>query len=239
MALDIPGAVTVTGGLLALIYAVSTGAEVGPLRFDVVGGLVLAAALLITFVVIESRSAQPLVSLPVLRRRTVAVGNLGGMATFAMASALTFVLTLYLQQVLGLSPMVSGLVFGVTGLGAAVAGVIASRMINRYAARNVLVTGLLLQGLATGTMTMIDHRSIGVLLVLVFCTMAFFGHMFSVVSYGVAATSGLPNHEQGLATGLITTAQQVGLTMGTSAPSFIRKSYVSERTAYYRFDVGG
>jgi EmrB/QacA subfamily drug resistance transporter len=213
--LDIPGAVTVTGGLLALIYAVSTGAESAWLRPDVIASLLLASGLLISFVVAESRTAQPLVSLPILRRRTVAWGNLGGMTTFAMASALTFLLTLYLQQVAGLSPMVSGLVFGVTGLGAAVAGVIASRMINRYAARNVLVTGLLLQGLATGTMIMIDHRTIGVLLVLVFCTLAFFGHMFSVVSYGVAATSGLPDQEQGLATGLITTAQQVGLTLGT------------------------
>ncbi|SDT36646.1 MFS transporter [Microlunatus soli] len=218
--LDIPGAVTVTGGLLALIYAVSTGSEHGWARPDVLIGLVAAVVGFVAFAIVENRAAEPLVSLAILRRRTVAWGNLGGMATFSMASSLTFLLTLFLQEVDGLSPFRSGLIFGVTGLGAAGAGVLASRMINRFAAHRILTVGLLFQGLATAVMIMIG-RGNGVVLVLIFCTAAFFGHMFSVVSYGVAATSGLPNREQGLATGLLTTAQQVGLTLGIPIMSAI------------------
>ena len=212
--LDLPGAATVTGGLLALIYSVSTAAQSGWNRPDVLIGLLLTITLFAAFVAVENRSRQPLVSLQVLRRRTVAWGNLGGITTFAMASSLTFLLTLYLQQVIGLSPFSAGLVFGVTGLGAASAGVVASRLINRFTARNVLIGGLLLQGVTTATMIMISGHRAGVVLVLIFCTIAFGGHMWAVVSYGVTATSGLPNHEQGLATGLLTTAQQVGLTLG-------------------------
>lgn len=211
--LDVPGAITVTTALLGLIYAVSTGAENGWIRPDVLLGLAVAVLGFVAFARVETRAAQPLVSLSILRRRTVAWGNIGGMATFSMASSMTFLLTLFLQEVDGLSPFNSGLVFGITGLGAAGAGVLASRMINRFAAHRVLAAGLLLQGLSTAIMIMID-RGNGVVLVLIFCTAAFIGHMSAVVSYGVAATSGLPNHEQGLATGLLTTAQQVGLTLG-------------------------
>lgn len=120
--LDVPGAVTVTGGLLALIYALSTAAQNGFGHADVLIALVLGVALLVTFAVVESRAAEPLVSLPMLRRRTVAFGNLGGLLTFALMSTVVFVLTLYLQDVLGLSAFATGLVFGVQGLLSAVAG---------------------------------------------------------------------------------------------------------------------
>lgn len=211
--LDLPGAVTVTGGLLALIYAVSTAAETSWTRPDVLVTLAAAILLFGAFVLVESRAAEPLVSLAVLRRRTVAVGNLGGLVTFAMASSLTFLLTLYLQQIRQLSPFESGLVFGVTGLGAASVGLVASRLVDRYGSRTVLIAGLTVQGVATAVQLATGAHG-GVWLVLVFCTITFGGHMAAVVSYGITATSGLSDTEQGLATGLLTTAQQVGLTAG-------------------------
>ncbi|MGW7145247.1 MFS transporter, partial [Streptomyces sp. NPDC054878] len=114
--LDIPGAVTVTGGLLALIYALSTAAERGFGGADVIVTLTAGVLLLAAFGYVESRAASPLVSLPMLRRRTVAWGNLGGLVTFSMMSAVIFVLTLYLQEVLELSAFRTGLVFGVQGV---------------------------------------------------------------------------------------------------------------------------
>ncbi|MFD4631917.1 MFS transporter, partial [Streptomyces sp. NPDC058473] len=114
--LDIPGAVTVTGGLLSLIYALSTAAERGFGGADVVVTLVAGVLLLAAFGYVESRAAAPLVSLPMLRRRTVAWGNLGGLVTFSMMSTVVFVLTLYLQEILHLSALRAGLVFGVQGV---------------------------------------------------------------------------------------------------------------------------
>lgn len=120
--LDVPGAVTVTGGLLALIYSLSTAAQRGFGGADVWGTLVVAVALLTAFVAVESKSPAPLVSLPMLRRRTVAWGNFAGLVTFSMMSTVVFVLTLYLQETLQLSSLSTGLVFGAQGVASAVAG---------------------------------------------------------------------------------------------------------------------
>jgi EmrB/QacA subfamily drug resistance transporter len=211
--LDLPGAVTITGGLLALIYALSTAAQRGWGRPDVIAALAAAATLLAAFFVIESRTAQPLVTLRVLRRPTVAWGNLGGLTTFAMESTVIFLCTLYLQQVRGYSPMTTGLIFGVLGLGAVVGGVAAPRTVGRLGARAALPAGLLVQGVLTAAIATLG-ASDGVILLLIAGTAAAFGHMHAIVSYGIAATSGLSDDEQGLATGLVTTAQQVGLTIG-------------------------
>ncbi|MCX5396931.1 MFS transporter [Streptomyces sp. NBC_00102] len=211
--LDVPGAVTVTGGLLALIYALSTAAQDGFGHTDVLLTLVLGVALLVTFAVVESRAAEPLVSLPMLRRRTVAFGNLGGLLTFALMSTVVFVLTLYLQDVLGLSAFATGLVFGVQGLLSAVAGTYAPRVIGRFGARRTLVGSLLGQGAFVALLLALGAHG-GVLVATVGVSLASMCHLGAIVSYGLAVTSGVPDAEQGLATGLVTTTQQVGLTLG-------------------------
>ncbi|MFJ3936940.1 MFS transporter [Streptomyces parvus] len=211
--LDVPGAVSVTGGLLALIYALTTAAERGFGGADVVVTLVLGVVLLCAFVVVESRTAAPLVSLPMLRRRTVAFGNLGGLVTFSMMSTVVFVLTLYLQEVLDLSPFATGLVFGVQGLLSVVAGMFAPRVIGRFGARRTLALSLIGQGLFIGVLLGLGAES-GVWLATVAVSLASMFHLGAIIAYGLAVTSGVPNDEQGLATGLVTTTQQVGLTVG-------------------------
>ncbi|MFD4689893.1 MFS transporter [Streptomyces sp. NPDC058463] len=211
--LDVPGAVTVTGGLLALIYSLSTAAQRGFGDADVLVTLVVGVALLAAFGIVESRSAAPLVSLPMLRRRTVAFGNLGGLATFSMMSTVVFVLTLYLQEVLGLSAFGTGLVFGVQGIASVAAGMYASRVIGRFGARPTLVVSLLGQGLFIGALLGLGEDS-GVLLATVAVSLASMFHLGAIISYGVTVTSGVPDEEQGLATGLVTTTQQVGITVG-------------------------
>ncbi|MEU1077560.1 MULTISPECIES: MFS transporter [unclassified Streptomyces] len=211
--LDVPGAVTVTGGLLALIYSLSTAAQRGFGGADVRGTLIAGLALLAAFVVVESRAQAPLVSLPMLRRRTVAWGNLGGLVTFSMMSTVVFVLTLYLQEVLGLSSFRTGLVFGVQGVLSAVAGGFAARIIGRFGARRTLVLSLLGQGLFIALLLAAGRES-GALLATVGVSLASMCHLGAIISYGVTVTSGVPDEEQGLATGLVTTTQQVGITIG-------------------------
>lgn len=211
--LDIPGAVTVTGGLLALIYALSTAAERGFGGVDVLVTLVAGIALLAAFVYVESRAAAPLVSLPMLRRGTVAWGNLGGLVTFSMMSTVVFVLTLYLQEVLNLSAFRTGLVFGVQGVLSVVAGTYAPKLIGRIGARRTLVGSLLGQGLLTAALLGIGTGS-GALLATAAVSLASMCHLGAIISYGLIVTSGVPDEEQGLATGLVTTTQQVGITIG-------------------------
>ncbi|CAM5382861.1 MULTISPECIES: MFS transporter [Streptomyces] len=212
--LDVPGAVTVTGGLLALIYALTTAADHGFARADVLAALVLGAALLTAFAVVESRTTAPLVSLPMLRRRTVAWGNLGGLVTFSMMSTVVFVLTLYLQGVLHLTAWETGLVFGVQGIVSVVAGSLTPRFVSRLGARRTLVVSLAGQGLFTGGLLFLDAHSWSVWLATAAVSVASMFHLGAIISYGLTVTSGVPDEEQGLATGLVTSTQQVGITVG-------------------------
>ncbi|WP_405730279.1 MFS transporter [Streptomyces sp. NBC_01537] len=211
---DIPGAVTVTGGLLALIYSLSTAAQRGFGGADVIVTLVGGVGLLVAFVVVESRAAEPMVSLRMLRRPTVAWGNLAGIVTFSMMSSVVFMTTLYLQELRGLSSFRTGLVFGVQGLAAAVTGMTAARVIGRFGTRTTLVGGLVLQAALTAPLVLLGTGPSGVWLALVAITAGCVGHLWVIVSYGVTATSGLPDDEQGLATGLVTSSQQIGITIG-------------------------
>ncbi|MFD7661474.1 MFS transporter [Streptomyces sp. NPDC059788] len=212
--IDIPGAVTVTGGLLSLIYALSTAAEAGFGRPDVPAALALGLVLLVAFVIVESRADQPLVSLPMLRRPTVAWGNLAGLVTFATMSAVVFLLTLYLQEVLRLSAFHTGLVFGVQGLFAVLSGIVAPKLIGRIGARRTLLTGLAVQAVFTAALLSVGTAPSAVWFVTVAMTVACFGHLWAIISYGVIVTSGVPDTEQGLATGLVTSSQQIGITVG-------------------------
>ncbi|MFE5185574.1 MFS transporter [Streptomyces sp. NPDC056628] len=212
--LDVPGAITVTGGLLSLIYALTTAADHGFARADVLAALVLGAALLTAFAVVESRTPAPLVSLPMLRRRTVAWGNLGGLVTFSMMSTVVFVLTLYLQGVLHLSAWETGLVFGVQGIVSVVAGSLTPRFVSRLGARRTLVVSLTGQGVFTGGLLFLDAHAWSVWLAAAAVSLASMFHLGAIISYGLTVTSGVPDAEQGLATGLVTSTQQVGITVG-------------------------
>ncbi|WP_171161708.1 MFS transporter [Streptomyces sp. I05A-00742] len=224
--LDLPGAVTVTGGLLALIYALSTAAERGFGGTDVIVTLIAGVLLLTAFAVVESRAAEPLVSLPMLRRPTVAFGNLAGLTTFATMSAVIFLLTLYLQEVLHLSAFRAGLIFGVEGVIAVAAGMVAPKVIGRFGTRTTLVGGLLIQAVFTALLLGIGRTS-GAWLTLVGVSLAVIGHLWAIVAYGITATSGLPDTEQGLATGLVTSSQQVGLTVGIPLLSALASAHTA------------
>ncbi|MFF3684641.1 MFS transporter [Streptomyces sp. NPDC002187] len=211
--LDVPGAVTVTGGLLAVIYALSTAAQRGFDGADVRLTLAAGVVLLTAFAIVESRSDAPLVSLPMLRRRTVAWGNLGGLVTFSMMSTVVFVLTLYLQETLGLSAFRTGLVFGVQGVLSVAAGALTPKVLARFGARRTLVFSLLGQGVFVAALLGVGAQS-GALLATVGVSLASMCHLGAIISYGLTVTSGVPDGEQGLATGLVTTTQQVGITVG-------------------------
>jgi len=203
--LDLPGAVAATAGLLAVIYGVIEKS----LSVAMVGGLLLVA-----FWIVELRSPAPLVPVRILRRPTVKWGNYAGLVIFALEPAMIFLTTLYLQSVLGLSPLATGLIFGVPGLAAVAAGPTAGRLIGRVGTRTVLTVGMAVQGLATVPLVGLgaDRMALAILVPALF--IGFFGHVGAIVAFTVTATSGLPDEEQGLATGLTSMTQQVGITVG-------------------------
>ncbi|HEY0699403.1 MAG TPA: MFS transporter [Micromonospora sp.] len=203
--LDVPGAVSVTAGLLALVYGVTMQSWI---VFAV--GVVLIGV----FWMVELRAKAPLVSLTLLNRPNIKWGNFGGIIAFVMASGVNFGLTIYMQDVLKLEPFTTGLVFGVPGLAAVIAGVIAGRLIGRYGYRVVLTVGLLTQGLTTIPLLMTGTSNAGIYIIVPSLFVMFFGHVTAIVAYTVTATSKLDDSQQGLATGLATLAQQIAVTIG-------------------------
>jgi MFS family permease len=203
--LDLPGAATITGGLLAVVYAVlEKNAPVA------IAGVVLLAA----FWLIEKRASAPLAPMHVLRRPTVRWGNFAGFIVFSTETATIFLTTLYLQDVLDMSPLATGLIFGVPGLAAVAAGVIAGRLIGTFGYRRVLVAGLVVQGAAVLPLLLLGTTRASLALVVPVLFVGIFAHVSSIVAYTVTATSGLPDDEQGLATGLVSMTQNVAITVG-------------------------
>jgi MFS family permease len=155
-------------------------------------------------------------------------GNYAGLVVFSMETATIFMMTLYLQHVLGLSPFVTALIFGIPGLVAVFAGPIAGRLISRSGYRTVLTAGMSLQSLAAIPLIFLGNDRWALSVLVPAMLLSIFGHVTSIVAYTVTGTSNLPNEEQGLATGLTTMTQNVALTIGIPILSAIAATRTPE-----------
>jgi EmrB/QacA subfamily drug resistance transporter len=219
--LDLPGAVSVTLGLLAVVFGLTQAGEHGWGSRSALLPLAAGAVLLLVFHAVERKVPAPLVPTAVLGKRSVAWGNVAGLIAFLTETSLVFLLTLYLQEVLGFSPLAAGLSFGVLGLGTVVGGSTAPKVIGRIGSRSTLITGGLLQTVFTAALLGLGDDRSWMWLLLVATFGGGVGNMLVIVGFMVTATSGLADREQGLATGLATMTQQIGITMGTPVMSAV------------------
>jgi EmrB/QacA subfamily drug resistance transporter len=213
---DAGGAVTITSSLSLLVYAISEAPDVGWGTGRTLGLLIASAALFVAFLVIETRSPSPLVSFNIFRIRTVTGANVCGFFVGAVVFANFFLLTFYVQQVLGYSALKTGLTFLATaGTVVLVAG-ISQALVTRVGPRPVMAVGL---ALITGGMlwytqipvedSFVTHLLPGYLLVGV-------GMAFSFIPMSIAALAGVEPQEAGLASGLINATQQIGGALGVA-----------------------
>jgi EmrB/QacA subfamily drug resistance transporter len=219
--LDVPGAISVTLGLLAIVFGLTQAGENGWGSASALLSLAAGVVLLLVFYAVERKVSAPLVPLSVLGKRSVAWGNLAGLIAFLTETSLVFPLTLYLQDVLGFSPLAAGLSFGVLGLGTVTGGFTAAKVIGRIGTKRTLIVGGILQTVFTAALLGLGHDRSSMWLMLVASFIGGVGNMLVIVGFMVTATSGLADHEQGLATGLATMTQQVGITMGTPIMSAV------------------
>ncbi|KAA2265735.1 MFS transporter [Solihabitans fulvus] len=211
---DLPGAVTATAGVTLLVFALVRGPDAGWGSPTVVGCLVAAAALLAAFAVIESRAWDPLMPLRLFANRSLRAGMAITFIFMGTFSALPYFLTLYFQNVHGYSPLQTGLGFLVPSLVIAVGTQVGERMVGRLDVRATLLTGLVLgavgtAGLALGMST--DGSYLALLPgIVVFCL----GQGVTWTGMWIAAASGVDHREQGVASGMASTTQQVGGAIG-------------------------
>lgn len=225
--LDLPGAVMATGGLMSVVYGLSKAPNNGWDSTTVWGFIATGIALLIAFVVNEKRADQPLMPLQIFKIRNVSGANLALLVIASTMFSMFFFLTLYVQTVLGYSPVKSGVSFLPTTFIIAIISGIVANLVGKIGYKPPMVLGpaVLAVGLFIIGRTMkVDgdywHNVFPGL-----ATSAV-GMGLTFVSGTLAATSGVPKHFSGLASGILNTSQQVGGAIGLAILSAVAFSTI-------------
>jgi EmrB/QacA subfamily drug resistance transporter len=232
---DIAGAVTVTGGLMALVYAIVKAETDGWGSATTLGFFALAAVLLVSFVVVEQRSAEPLVRLSIFRVRSLTTANL---VMFLVASglfAMFFFNTLYIQRVLGYGPLKAGLAFLPFTAGIMISAGLASTFATRIGVRPIAAAGMVLTagGLVWLSQLPVHGSYLTDLLPPLVLSSLGMGAVFMPLT--LVATTGLEDEDQGLASGLFNTSQQIGGALGLAILSTVaagRSAHTGGSTAH-------
>ncbi|HST18887.1 MAG TPA: DHA2 family efflux MFS transporter permease subunit [Gaiellaceae bacterium] len=226
--LDVAGAVTVTAALMLAVYAIVNGNQAGWGSLQTLGLLALAACLIATFLWIESRVEAPLMPLRLFRLRNVATSNVVGVLWAAAMFAWFFLSALYLQLVLGYSPLKVGLAFlpaniimGLFSLG------LSAKLVMRFGFRIPLATGLTLAaaGLALFARVPVDGSFVADVLPPMLLLAVGAGMAFNPVL--LAAMSDVAPEESGLASGVVNTAFMMGGAVGLAALASLAASRTS------------
>jgi MFS family permease len=225
---DLAGASTVTGGLIALVYAIVEASSWGwgsPKTLGVAaGGLTLLAA----FIAIERRSPAPLVRLELFRLRSLATGNGVFLVVAGGLFSMFFFASLYLQNILGYSPLTTGLAFLPVTAGIAIGATVAEKMIPRVGLRPVLLTGMVVVAVGLGVLaatTKVGGHYLGVVGGLLPMSI---GMGATFVSLTLVATTNVEERDAGLASGIFNTSQQIGGALGLAVLASIANSKSSD-----------
>jgi EmrB/QacA subfamily drug resistance transporter len=232
---DVAGAVTVTAGLIFLVYGIVRSAELGWGSGQVLGFIALAAVLLVAFVVIEYRSSEPLVRLSIFTVRTVRAANVSMLVVACGLFAMFFFNTLYVQRVLGYSALQAGLAFLPFTAGIIIGAAASQKLIARLGAREVPIIGLVIAVVGMLFFLRLDTTSSYLPDMLPGIMMASIGMGLTFVPVTLIATSGIPVDDAGLASGLYNTSQQIGGALGLALLS----TFAANKTADALAGTGG
>jgi len=218
---DVLGAVAVTAGLALLVYAVSTAPthHWGSARTLIL--LVLSAAILLAFLVIEARAKDPLMPFRIFRIHTVAGANIAALLLGASMFANFFLLTLYVQDVLGWSALKTGITFIATAGSAVLWAGLAQALVTRLGAKVIMTIGFvgMIVGMAWYTQIPV-HGSYWSDLLPGYLIIGF-AIPFAFIPVSIAALAGIENQEAGIASGIFNTAQQIGGAIGVAVVSSV------------------
>jgi len=207
---DFPGAISVTAAMLALVYAVVGAPQAGWVSAQTVGLFALAAVLLVTFVLVERRSSHPLVRLGILTLAPLRRANLAILVVFGAYIAFQFIGTLYMQTLLGWSSFETALGFLPAGLLVAVLSPNAGKLADRIGTGRMIVLGMSMFVAAYALALRIGSEPAYLSTVLPTMLLVGLGFAITFPALNIQATAGVEDHEQGLASGLLSTSAQVG-----------------------------
>ena len=218
------GAITVTGGLIVLVYAISQAPAVGWTAPRTLALLAAAAALLAGFLVLETRAEAPLLPLRLFRLKTLAGSNAVGFLWGASFFSFFFTGTLYMQQVLGYSALKTGIAWLATSVTAlALAGPV-QILVTRTSAKLVMAAGMVLLGAGTLWATQVPaHGHFWANLAGPLFLAG--GAVFAFIPVTIGALAGVGEHDAGIASGLLNTSQQIGGAIGVAVASTVAATH--------------
>jgi EmrB/QacA subfamily drug resistance transporter len=228
---DVLGAVLVTGGLSLLVLGITQGWQWEWLSAQTFGVFAAAVALLVAFVAWENRQREPLVPLSIFRLQTLTAANVVGLIMGAANFSIWLILTLYMQQVLGLSPIETGFGYLAVAGTAVIWANVAAQAVSRIGVKPVLIFGMSMLTLSYLYFTQVSvEGSYWADLLPGFLILAV-GLAFAFVPITIAALAGTRPQEAGLASGLINTSQQIGGAVGLALLSTIAVSTTNDEVA--------
>ena len=218
---DIPGAVTLSAGMLLLVRTIVEAPQTGWGAPRTLASFAIAASLLTAFVLIERRASEPLVRLGILRSGPLLRANLGMMTLFGAYVGFQFVMTLYLQTLNGWSPVETALAFLPAGLLVAVGSPRIGPLVDRFGVPRLFAASAAASALGYALVLRLDAAPDYALVVLPTVLLIGTGFMLGFPSLNIQATSGVADHEQGLASGLVQTSFQIGGAIGLAIVSAV------------------
>jgi EmrB/QacA subfamily drug resistance transporter len=222
--LDLPGAVLVTGGLMTLVYALVKAPALGWTQHVSLTYFAISIVALVAFVINESRAKHPLVPLKIFKIRNLSGADSLQILMAAGMFSIFFFTTLYLQEILGYSPVKTGFSFLVIPIIIAIAATNVPRLVQKIGYRPILIVAPLLVSAGLFWLSHIPVNGSFWTDVAPGMSLLALGMGSTFVSVTIAATSGVPKHEAGLASGLLNTAQQVGGSLGLAVLTGIATS---------------
>jgi EmrB/QacA subfamily drug resistance transporter len=221
---DIPGAISLTAGLVLLVFALVKSTSWGWGSAKTLGILALAVVLIVTFIEVERRTKNALVPLSIFRNRSLSVSNMVSLALGASLFSMFYFLSLYMQQVLGYSALKTGVGYLAIASAIIIAAGAAQSLVARFGVRLVMTVGMALSvgGLIYFAQISPHGTYLGALLP--GFLLAGVGLGLSFVPVTIGAMSGVVPREAGVASGLITTTQQIGGALGVAVLSTIAVS---------------
>jgi EmrB/QacA subfamily drug resistance transporter len=218
---DAAGAVSITAGLSLLAYALLDASSSGWGSTKIISLLIGSVALIGIFVAIELRSKAPLVPFRIFRLRTLTGANIVGLLLGASLFSMFYFISLYMQQVLGYSAIHAGLSYLPLAVTIVVAAGVGGQLVTRFGFKPILAAGMAF--VAAGLLYWSQVSVGGGFLtdILGPSLLAAIGLGFGFVTSTIAAVSGVEQREQGLASGLINTSQQIGGALGLAVLSTI------------------
>jgi EmrB/QacA subfamily drug resistance transporter len=224
---DLSGAASITAGLMVLVYAMTRATQHGWATAATIGLLLASAALIVGFLVIETRSKAPLLPMRIFRLRTLTASNISGLLMGAAIFSMFFLLTLYMQQVLHYSALKTGVAYIPLTVSIVAFSALSQALVTKVGIRPILAAGLALSAAALVLFARLPVHGHYFTDLLPAFLISGVGLALAFVPMSIGGLTGVRQEDAGIASGLINTTQQIGGAIGVAVATTVATTFTN------------